>query len=396
MLIPRLLIAFCASLILSGCTTTELKTTSVTPLNYAQGEIPESRLLDVGIDIFDPGLEDAAKSKLPIYPEVRQGEARYFPNTLMATLQQSGQWGAVRVVPAKLAATDVLVAGKILWSDGESLKLHIDVSDATGKQWFSKEYKGRTSRYAYRKSTAGNDPFQDIYHRIANDMAAYQGRLSNDKATTIRTVAQLRFAESFAPESFSRYLEKSKNGRYKVVGLPADVDPMMQRINRIRERDFLFVDTLQDYYGGFSRQMQLPYFDWRERSYQEVVAYNDIKNASRAQMIGGIAAIIGGIVAANSDNRSTRQASQVAVIGGGMLVKSAWDKNIEKEIHVESLKELGESLGAEIAPQVIALDDQTITLSGTVEDQYAQWRTILAKIYHKEVGALAAPATANP
>jgi hypothetical protein len=50
---------------------------------------------------------------------------------------------------------------------------------------------------------------------------------------------------------------------------------------------------------------------------------------------------------------------------------------------------LGESLEAEIAPQVVALEDQTVTLSGTVEDQYKQWRKILADIYHEEVGSLA-------
>lgn len=391
---PKFIVASLMLLVLSACTTTQVKTTTTAPLDVASGEIAEDSLLDVGIDLFDPGLENAADSKLPIYPEVRQGEARYFPNLLMDVLQRSGHWGAVRVVPAKLAATDVIVKGKVLWSDGESLRLQVEVSDATGHQWFTRRYKGRTSRYAYRKNTQGNDPFQDIYHRIANDMAAFRANLSANKVQTIRTVAKLRFASGFAPQSFERYLTQNRKGEYQIAGLPANVDPMMQRIDKIRERDYLFVDTLQDYYGGFSRQMSGPYFDWRERSYQEVVAYNELKNASRAQILGGIAAIIGGIVAAGNggndrESRQSRAAGQVAVLGGGMLIKSGWDKSIEKEVHVEAMQELGESLEAEIAPQVVALEDQTVTLSGTVEDQYRQWRKILADIYQEEVGSLA-------
>jgi hypothetical protein len=386
---PRLAIVSILLVLLSACTTTQVKTTTTAPLEKAPASMPEHQLLEVGIDLFDPGLEDAADSKIPIYPEVRQGEARYFPNLLMDSLQRSGHWGAVRVVPSNLAATDVIVKGKILWSDGESLALEVNVSDATGRQWYTRKYKGRASRYAYRKSVAGQDPFQDVYHRIANDMAAFRSRLSDERLQTVRTVAKLRFASGFAPDSFQRYLKQDRKGEYSVVSLPADVDPMMQRIDKIRERDYLFVDTLQDYYGGFSRQMSGPYFDWRERSYQEVVAYNELRSASRAQILGGIAAIIGGIVAAGSSDGSSRAAGQVAVIGGGMLVKSGWDKSVEKEVHVEALQELGESLEAEIAPQVVALEDQTVTLSGTVEDQYKQWRKILADIYHEEVGSLA-------
>ena len=56
---------------------------------------------------------------------------------------------------------------------------------------------------------------------------------------------------------------------------------------------------------------------------------------------------------------------------------------------MQALEELGSSLEAEIAPQVIELEDQTITLTGTVQDQYNQWRELLRQIYEAEVGDLA-------
>ena len=37
----------------------------------------------------------------------------------------------------------------------------------------------------------------------------------------------------------------------------------------------------------------------------------------------------------------------------------------------------------------IELEDQTITLTGSVQDQYQQWRELLRQIYEAEVGSLA-------
>ena len=57
-------------------------------------------------------------------------------------------------------------------------------------------------------------------------------------------------------------------------------------------------------------------------------------------------------------------------------------------MHMEAIEELGQSLESEVAPQVISLEDRTITLTGSVEEQYEQWREILADLYAVEVGQL--------
>jgi hypothetical protein len=49
---------------------------------------------------------------------------------------------------------------------------------------------------------------------------------------------------------------------------------------------------------------------------------------------------------------------------------------------------MGSSLEAEIAPQVIELEDRTVTLTGTVKVQYEQWQELLHKIYKQERGTL--------
>ena len=55
-------------------------------------------------------------------------------------------------------------------------------------------------------------------------------------------------------------------------------------------------------------------------------------------------------------------------------------------MHIEALKELAESFENGIAPQVIALDDKVITLTGSVEEQYEQWKEILNELYAEEMG----------
>ena len=58
---------------------------------------------------------------------------------------------------------------------------------------------------------------------------------------------------------------------------------------------------------------------------------------------------------------------------------------------MDALEELGQSLEAEITPQVIELQDRTVMLSGNVQDQYEQWRELLAEIYRTEIGELDLP-----
>ena len=71
------------------------------------------------------------------------------------------------------------------------------------------------------------------------------------------------------------------------------------------------------------------------------------------------------------------------------MLKSGLEKRAEAQIHVEALEELGMSLEAEITPSVIELEDRTVMLSGNVEDQYDQWRGLLAELYPAEIGRLA-------
>ena len=377
-------------ILLPACVSQTVKSTSVPDVNTAEIEVGESLLLDVGITVFDPGLDEYEENQ-QVYPEVRKAEARYMPNLLSEAMQNSGAWGAVRVVPSESQITDLVVNGKILASNGEELSLQITARDSRNAVWLDKKYDSNASRYAYKASTrTSQDPFQAMYNTIANDLLEKLEELRDQDRKNIRLVTELLFAQSFSKEAFDGYLATNRQDRYLVMRLPAEGDPMLERVRDIRERDHMFIDTMQEYHSDFNLQMIGPYQEWRKLSYEEAVALAELKAESTRRLIAGGLAILAG-VASNSSSSAGRAASNVAIIGGGYLLKSGLEKRGEAQIHVQALEELGMSLEAEITPSVIELDDRTVMLSGNVEDQYTQWREILADIYDAEIGSLELP-----
>ncbi len=388
----RLLLGVALCLVLSACVSQSSKSTSVAPVKTPSAVVAEEQLLDVAVVVFNPGLDDVDEDE-QVFPEVRKAEARVMPLLLSEAMQDSGAWGAVRVVPNDSQITDLLVRGEILHSDGEELQLKITATDSRGEVWLDKKYSGNASRYSYETTPRNTlDPFQGVYNTIANDLLEQLEELKPQDRTDVRVVSELAFARSFSPDAFDGYLDKKRNGEYEVVRLPATDDPMLARVREIRERDRQYVDTLQAYYTNFDEQMSLPYQEWRKNSYESVVALEEMQAESTRNLIIGGVAVLAGIAAATSgDSNATRTAGQIGVIGGGYLLKSGMDKRNEAKIHALELEELGRSLEAEVTPQNIELEDRTVTLSGNVDQQYAQWRAVLAEIYRAEIGALELP-----
>jgi hypothetical protein len=382
------IVLFVATLLSAGCNTQTVRTVSNAPVTTELAQVPEERLLDVGIGVFDPGT--VGEKDVITTQGVRNAEARYFPTVLVETLQKTGNWGAVRVIPDRQSETDVWVDGRILQSDGEWLKLEVTVQDATGREWYTRTYDERISKYGYDTTIAGNvEPFQGVYNRIANDMAAHAKNLDAGQVQAIRTVAGLRFAQRFAPQVFAEHLDRDASGIYQVKRLPAQNDPVLQRIARIRERDDVFVDTLQEYYGEFAGRMRGPYHQWRAETYEEAQNLREVRSKAITKTLLSIAAIGLGVAAQGSSSNTARTAGILGIGGGVMLGQDAYNTFKESKIHADALKELSQSFDSEVKPHDIALRDRSVTLTGSVGEQYRQWRGILNEIYASETGAAA-------
>lgn len=383
----------------AGCMVKETRPLPQLQAVQATEEVTAERLLDVGIRVFDAGIPreieenpDLADEKR-IYPEIRRAEARYIPSQLRDTLAGTAQWGAVRVVPALVDSTDLIVSGRILESTGLLLRLAIRAEDSTGRVWLEKDYEGEADTRSYKEGgNLGRDPFENVYVNIANDLLAARRQLDAEKLAEVKRVSELRFASEFAPAAFESYLARDgKTGRYTALRLPAENDPVLQRVEGIRERDDNMVDTVSDGYASFSEKMDEPYNSWRRYTYDEISAEERLKAQARARMALGAIAVAAAILVPDSCSSSdcarvVDAARYGAAAGGVMAVMSGLKKREESKIHTDTLKELSNSFESEAAPLVVDVEGRTLRLTGTAEEQYAEWRRLLHELYVEETG----------
>ncbi len=381
------LVVFCLGL--GACVTHEVRKVDMTPPQQFEGTQSEDQLLDIGVAVFDANVPESFDEQVKqlIQPDIRRAEAQFIPYFAKNLLQSTGNWGAVRVVPRPTHAVDVTVTGKILESNGERLRVEVTVIDARGVEWFTKTYESLASKYAYEDTIPPDiDPFQSNYKNLADDMLMYRLTLDDQTVATIRGTAEMKFARDFAPDAFASHVRETPNG-VELTRLPADDDPMLSRVRRVREREYLFIDTLDEYYAKFNRDMFGSYQNWRSATYGEAIAYRQLKAQSRARAIGGTAAIVGGVLAIYESSDAYVDASGlVSVLSGAALLKSAIAKRHEAEMQAEVLQEIGVSAEAEIIPHTIELENQTVRLQGTVEEQYTELRRILREVYFEDLG----------
>ena len=120
-----LLLALC--LLGTGCTVNEVIVAEETELIVAQTQVDEAALLDVGIVEFAHGMRDNNDPrKTGVHEEIRLAETKYLAYHLKTTLQGTGHWGAVRVIPSREAFTDLVISGRIERSDGEFIEIIVE------------------------------------------------------------------------------------------------------------------------------------------------------------------------------------------------------------------------------------------------------------------------------
>ena len=385
--LPQVLASVLLAFASTSCSSTEVINTNSNPPKVARIPIEDSLRLDVMILPFDPNVEELEKNSgdIPASKEVREAESRYQAFHLKETLEQTGNWGVVRVIPGPASYQPLLVEGKILVSDGESLVLEIRATDASGKVWVNKKYSDAASKYSYQ--TVKEDPFQDLYNRIADDLLDIHRGAEASSINNIQKVAQLKFAGDLSPELVANYLAQDKQGYMWASQMPAQNDAVMIRVEKLREQENLFVDAMDDYYLNFYRNVKPSYDEWRYATYDEAVRLRQMQKQARGRLLTGAALIAGGLVAGSkSKSWAGNAAATGAVVGGIAAVKSGVDRYKAAEIHEQALSELTQSLGMEITPNVLEIEGQTVELKGNVDTQYAEWRRILREIYVRDRG----------
>jgi hypothetical protein len=386
-----------AGCLLAGCTSTEVLVAHSVPLVASQETIAEEELLDVGVAVFDSGVPEGEVDKAVLEELIREGtfvqirrtEALYMAVLLRDTLQKSGHWGAVWVTPKSSTAADLSVGAKILHSDGNEFALHVTATDATGFTWLDKDYDMSTAAGAFNRQRYPDlDPYQDVFNSVANDLALAYERLSTAQRRDIRAVAGMRYASEVSPEAFTGYVEENK-GRYELNRLPAVGDPMFDRTQRVRQRERLFFETLDQHYERFYADAAPSYNGWREYAREEAIEIRELTKSARWRTGMGVATILASVVYgsnSNNDGFSDRVIRDAMMYIGMDMLRTSSVRKQEKRLHTDALEELSSSFDDNIEPMVVEIKGTEHRLTGTAELQYAEWRDLLRQTFIAEGG----------
>jgi hypothetical protein len=273
-------------------------------------------------------------------------------------LEQSNKFGVVRVVSQPDLGADLRITGRILKSDGDVLDLAIKAQDSSGRSWLDRNFHGVAvpKQSLTKDDPLAEDDFAGLFGEIVAALKQQAEQLDARQYENIHNVALLRYGLGLVPTAFAPYLDEGKDGTVTVKQLPARDDPLLKRILAIREREYRFIDVVDENYGRFYAKAQPLYAKWREAQ-REQLASSTERNKEALANAGGY-------------QRGSYHALMQSYNNYG------WVKL--QELYVD---ELGEGFTNEIEPTQMALNDSMFRLTGTLDQQYREWRTILAQLF---------------
>jgi len=344
-------------------------------------QVPSANaMLEVGVQVFGTAQKEAGEYEIGdwVFDEIIEKETQFLPHLLKNTLVDSRQWGAIRVIPESDPSLDLIVEGEIVQSDGETLELQIRAFDSSGREWLNKTYADQSIPEEYPESTRFTlnntfdalnfvDPFQDIYNRIANDLVAMRTNLSEQALADLNLVTDMLYASDLSPNNFSGAIKENEDGLLVVDRLPALDDPMMARVADMKYRHHLFIDTVDEYYQTLFEDIQPAYVLWRRYSIDQITELETSQlEASRSDY-----------------GRSS----------GFLSLSQRYDRFKWSKIFEREFNDLAAGFNNELAPAFLELNSQVHGLTGTMEQQYREWRGILRRLFELENGDLTTDAT---
>ena len=322
--------------------------------------------LNVSIAVFDPGVptDPSSHRRLQVFPRIREIEALYLPFVLRETLVATHEWGAVRVVPEPDIAAELLVSGAIVRSDGERLELQLQAIDASGRVWLNKAYAGMaTAGDGQSDAKSDTSGYQELYDEIAADLRIARTSLDDKALTDIDEISLLRYAVQLAPSAFGDYLNSTPDGTFKIHRLPAENDPMLERIERIRGVEYVITDAVDKKFRELHAEIASTYELWRK--YRREFAHYQITEAKRLE---------------NTKIDAPR--------GSYESIKNRYDIYKWDRIAEHEQESWAEGFNNEVGPTVTKMESRVAELDGWVKQQYAEWGRLLAEIFSLETGLL--------
>lgn len=321
--------------------------------------------LDITLTPFTPApipaAVDAQATGRAITPEIRNAEARYLALYLRYRLEASERYGAVRVMAEPDPGADLRIEGTVLESDGSVLALHLRVRDSGGVVWLDQDFRGTANPSTSLNADALlDDDFAGLFSEILRALEAQLAARTPAELDAIKQQATLRYGEYLVPDYFASFFSHNPDGSLTLLRLPAADDLLLTRINAIREREYLFIDVVDEQYRRFFDDLRPVYSMWR-RLLREQAA-----NTQR-------------VIARESESSSQLRR------GSYFALQEAYDNYRWAKLQELYLDELGMGFANETEPTQIELNDSLFRLTGTMAQQHREWRSILGELLALEL-----------
>ncbi|MAV73291.1 MAG: hypothetical protein CBB81_03090 [Cellvibrionales bacterium TMED21] len=312
-----------------------------------------TRDLDVGIVVKPMTLPSDATD---IERSFRNSEAQLIAALLKESLEFSQQWGAVRVFEAASTLPHVLCLVSLEQSNGEQVYLRVRAKSVSGRSILDTVYRYETTAGDY--VDVESDPYQAVFTQFAEALESEAHRASLN-ARRLQTISELRYALTLS-DAFAGYLKQSEDlGEWGVVRIPAANDPMLARINRLRDYEILFVDAIDEQRVEQKNQLLDAYTLWRRSSREQLLWLRD-----RSQRL--------------AQRQSDRGQSEFVRLNSAYATYRAY------KLHQQELYELVVELESEGRATVVETDEAVYQLSGTLDAQSREWQRTLATIFALE------------
>lgn len=366
--------------------------------------IPKLRL---AIPVLDPGIPESTQlqEEKGIWPELRKAEAVRCAFKLKQWMHRYNQFDSIVVSADSSISADIYLIGRIVESDSETMRIAYQVVDARGVAWTEERTKRHRVEIGWhdRYGSTDRDPFDPLYNKIAEDVyeelkdrgKAHVEQLEHNEKVgperaryselqLITTTRDLAFASFLSPE-YNDFLT-IEGGVYKIQYVPDEQSDSWRRIQTIMHREDEFAQVIEDYYVGFRDQIESDYTKWQTDTFPVAREVRLSKRGRTIKALAGAALVVGSVAAAEDGaakegDRSAENAAAAGVLAGGALIAGAFRDNHIHKRAVEELSELSRSLHNSLRPTRIDLNGKVITLTGTVHEQFGQWRSMLADIY---------------
>lgn len=324
---------------------------------------PESRHvalrsdLDVGISVT---TEVPSNSGTKAETSFRRTEAQLLAAKQRTVFEESGRWGVVRLYPEPSLIPELMLELVVLQSDGRELLIKVILTSVSGDlllsgTYMDRSYFGQSSRDDV--ALEAEDPFADLFHRIHVDVADAVSQYERSERY-LDTLSFLRYAQQLAPTAFPGYLA-TQDGQWQLLREPSDIDPMYERVAKLRAYELLFVDTIDEQLSGALRDIDAAYRLWLQASKEQL----DWLERRRERGLN-----------VNSFADDSTFARHQAVYAAYRSLK----------IHEQELFELVLDLESESRSTALELEETVVKLEGTLAQQYREWREALLTIIRLE------------